>query len=418
MDLGRISHVNYAFFDVKPNCKVESGDPFATTEKKNAEVGQTWSGDGENLPGGTMGAFRIMRDGSSEIAKQNGHYYPHIKLLLSLGGWTWSVSFSACTRDAAKRRIFVESAVDVMIEHDLDGLDFDWEYPTGCFPEEGGVVNCGLAGNTWDPNDWADYVSLLKEIRAEINARGLTPCLDNASDQKCKYITTAAGMSPVLNGSPQAKSSIKNWVDQQDFVNLMTYDFHGAWQNVSAHHTALHPLKDLDSSVPDNFDIEQTFQVLVDLGLPVNKMTIGLAAYGRGWGDTTAADYKKQSACTGATCPLKPGTWEPGVYSWWDIKANYLGNGDWTRHWDDDAKAPYIASDSKKGLIVYDDPESIQIKVQWAKSKGFGGFMWWESSDDPFFELHQAAIDAWNGKMYANSHNGSTYLRHRRSSQS
>jgi hypothetical protein len=26
-----------------------------------------------------------------------------------------------------------------------------------------------------------------------------------------------------------------------------------------------------------------------------------------------------------------------------------------------------------------------------------GGFMWWESSDDPNFELHNAAVQAWGG---------------------
>jgi GH18 family chitinase len=61
-----------------------------------------------------------------------------------------------------------------MIDNDLEGLDFDWEYPTGCFPEEGGDVKCGLAGNTWDLGDWADYITFMKEIRAEMKAKGLT----------------------------------------------------------------------------------------------------------------------------------------------------------------------------------------------------------------------------------------------------
>jgi GH18 family chitinase len=117
MDLQRLSHVNYAFFDLTPSCKVASGDPYATTDKKNAEVGQTWSSDA--MPGGTMGAFRIMRCGDDvpncDVAKANGHYYPHIKLLVSLGGWTWSKQFSQCTKDAGRRRTFVSSAVDAMV---------------------------------------------------------------------------------------------------------------------------------------------------------------------------------------------------------------------------------------------------------------------------------------------------------------
>jgi hypothetical protein len=86
------------------------------------------------------------------------------------------------------------------------------EYPTGCFPEEGGDVNCGLGGNTWDLNDWADYNSFLKEIRAEMKAQGLIPCLDDPTHDKCKLITTAAGMSPTLNDE---KAPLKEWVEHQ-----------------------------------------------------------------------------------------------------------------------------------------------------------------------------------------------------------
>lgn len=405
MDLSRLSHVNYAFFDLSPTCEVKSGDPFATNDKKNAEVGQGWSGAAAALPGGTMGAFRLMRCGDDvencDAAKAAGHYYPHIKLLLSLGGWTWSKHFSTCTRDDTKRAFFVKSAVDALEEHALDGLDFDWEYPTGCVdpddPEQ--KLGCGLGGNTHYKSDWADYIKLLKEIRAEYTARGYVACLDDPKNPKCKLITTAAGMSPKLNDE---KAPIKEWVEQQDFCNLMTYDYHGAWQNVSTSQTALHKVGGLDPSVPQDFNIEETLAIFEAKGVPNSKLTLGLAAYGRGWGDTTAADYNKQSACImaeyGGTCPLAPGTWEAGVFSFWDINANYLDKEGWTRHWDADAKTPYLASDSAKGLIVYDDKESIAIKAEWAKTKGFAGFMWWESSDDPEFILATAAIDAWNGK--------------------
>jgi chitinase len=65
--------------------------------------------------------------------------------------------------------------------------------------------------------------------------------------------------------------------------------------------------------------------------------------------------------------------------------------------WDAEAQAPYIISASPKGIIVYDDPESIKIKVDWAKEIGMGGFMWWEISDDPAFELHNVAVANWGG---------------------
>jgi chitinase len=232
--------------------------------------------------------------------------------------------------------------------------------PTGCFPDAGGDVKCGLGGNTWNVNDWANYISFMKEIRAEIKARGLVPCLDDPTNSKCKYITTAAGMNPKLN---DAKAPLKEWVEAQDFVNFMTYDYMGAWSNVAASQTALNTVTSLPPSQPQDFNIKDTVQVFLDAGVPASKMTIGLAAYGRGWGDTT--EYMKESECKtgeyGATCPLSPGTWEAGVFSWWDVKANYLNKGDWTRKWDAEAQTPYLQSASKKGIIVYDDEESIKV---------------------------------------------------------
>jgi chitinase len=103
MDLGRLTHVNYAFLDLNEQCEIVSGDTYGDFEKKNPEVGQSWSGEGANLPGGSIGAFRIMRDGLSDVAKANGYYFPNIKIMLSIGGWTWSKYFSACTVDPTKR---------------------------------------------------------------------------------------------------------------------------------------------------------------------------------------------------------------------------------------------------------------------------------------------------------------------------
>jgi chitinase len=98
----------------------------------------------------------------------------------------------------------------------------------------------------------------------------------------------------------------------------MTYDYMGAWQNVAAHQTAMGPVTGLPPAIPQDFNIKDTVQIFLNKGVPASKMTIGLASYGRGWGDTT--EYMKESTCeTGGwapTCPLQDGTWENGVFSW------------------------------------------------------------------------------------------------------
>ncbi len=71
----------------------------------------------------------------------------------------------------------------------FDGIDVDWEYP----------VQGGLSSNSVDPNDWENYVLLLKEMRAEMDARWLT---------EHKELTIAMGMGAQISGkAPREVSS-------------------------------------------------------------------------------------------------------------------------------------------------------------------------------------------------------------------
>ena len=55
--------------------------------------------------------------------------HPHVKTLISVGGWTWSGRFSDVALTEAARSRFAASCVDFMIRYGFDGVDIDWEYP-------------------------------------------------------------------------------------------------------------------------------------------------------------------------------------------------------------------------------------------------------------------------------------------------
>jgi chitinase len=61
----------------------------------------------------------------SELKKIN----PDLKILISIGGWTWSKNFSDATLTDTSTRNFALSAVDIVSKYNLDGIDIDWEYP-------------------------------------------------------------------------------------------------------------------------------------------------------------------------------------------------------------------------------------------------------------------------------------------------
>ena len=54
---------------------------------------------------------------------------PKLEIVVSVGGWTWSGAFSDMVLTAASRKTFIDSAVQFVRDHQLDGLDVDWEYP-------------------------------------------------------------------------------------------------------------------------------------------------------------------------------------------------------------------------------------------------------------------------------------------------
>ena len=129
IDAAKLTHINYAFANVKDGRLVEG-----------------FARDAENL--------RVL----TGLRARN----PELRVLVSVGGWTWSKGFSDAALTAESRRRFCESAVAYVKRHDLDGLDVDWEYP-------------GLPGdnNPYRPEDRANFTALMtRPARAPRRGRG------------------------------------------------------------------------------------------------------------------------------------------------------------------------------------------------------------------------------------------------------
>ena len=69
-----------------------------------------------------------------------------MKVLLSIGGYTYSPAFALPLSSSATRANFVNSSIALVENYGLDGLDIDFEYPA-------------------NKQQAMDYVSLLRELR-------------------------------------------------------------------------------------------------------------------------------------------------------------------------------------------------------------------------------------------------------------
>src|SRR5258705_7319686 len=138
----KLTHINYAFANIKDGLMVEG-----------------YAGDPEN--------YRILNG----LKERN----PKLRILVSVGGWTWSGGFSDMALTPQSRKRFIDSAVAFLERHRLDGLDVDWEYP-------------GQKGlnNTNRPEDKVNCTSFLAEARAALDKAG------NAADQR-ELLTMATG---------------------------------------------------------------------------------------------------------------------------------------------------------------------------------------------------------------------------------
>ena len=121
----QLTHINYAFANVQ-NGVITLGDSYA-------DIDRWYPGDCWN-PGCRRGSFERLR-----VLKQQ---FPHLKTLISVGGWTWSGGFSDAVLTPAARATFAQSIVDFVDLHEFDGADLDcdgWDGPAASCRRQGAV---------------------------------------------------------------------------------------------------------------------------------------------------------------------------------------------------------------------------------------------------------------------------------------
>ena len=105
---------------------------------------------------------------------------------------------------------------------------------------------------------------------------------------------------------------------------------------------------------------------------------MGLPTYGRGWGNVSSENNGLYQHST----KLPQGTFGSSAYAYWDLAENYVGQKDYARYWNDEAKVPWLYSPTDKIFITYDDPESIGFKADYVRAHQLGGAMIWNLGSD------------------------------------
>lgn len=267
--------------------------------------------------------------------------YPHLKIMVSIGGWGGCAPCSPLFSSAEHRLQFAKTTVALFEKYNIDGLDLDWEYP---------AIE-GFPGHAYAAADKDNFTALVTILRKEMGAAYL---LSFAAGGFTSYLEKSIDWEKVM--------------PQVDFVNLMTYDLVGGYSTVTGHHTPLHYYRKNQEAT------DKCVNWLLRNKVPAEKLIIGAAFYARVWEKVAATHHGL----------YQNGTFKQGV-AFKNFDTYFSSDSGFQYHWDKKAKAPFQYNADKQLFATFDDRRSIREKARFVKKKKLGGIMFWELSQDlPF----------------------------------
>ncbi|MCV9928901.1 T9SS-translocated chitinase ChiA [Flavobacterium sp. LS1R49] len=405
IDGSKLTHLNYSFYGTTfdpahpENTKLKCLDTYADFE--HTEGGIPWDAP---VKGNFYDLMKLKEK------------YPHLKILISVGGWTKGQDLSPISASPVARAALAADMANFIVTYPfIDGFDIDWEYPLSGGTDGTEVINgAPIPPQKYSPDDNKNLVYLLKAMRQ---------AMPN------KLITIAAGNNvrkvgaQYLGPNNRAQYGMTEDISTYcDYITYFGYDFGGNWYDKTCYNAPLYPSGNTNDPLygatqSESLD-ELTNQYLNVIGIPANKLVMGLPFYGKIFknvGTTNTVPNMPglfvtapRDAVSGCTNPQNPtGTWDgpaacekSGSIEICDLVGNPVTNSHpyldpntmlvtpaaasagWVRYWDNATKVPYLYNASLHQFISYEDKQSMELKAEYIKSKNLGGGMIWELSQD------------------------------------
>ncbi|MBF7092374.1 T9SS sorting signal type C domain-containing protein [Flavobacterium sp. ALJ2] len=397
----KLTHLNYSFYGTtfdpaRPeNTKLKSLDTYADFE--HTEGGIPWDAP-------VKGNFYDM--------KKLKEKYPHLKILISVGGWTKGQDLSPISASPVARAALAADMANFLVTYPfIDGFDIDWEYPLSGGTDGTEVVNGSLVPpQKYSPDDNKNLVYLLKAMRQAMPNKLITIAAgNNVRNVSAQYL------GPNNRAQYGMTEDISTYCD---YITYFGYDFGGNWYDKTSYNAPLYPSGNTNDPLYNATQSESlddlTNQYLNVIGFPANKLVMGLPFYGKKF-DNVATNSTNglyvaapRYVVSGCTNPQNPtGTWDgpaacekSGSIEICDLVGNPVTNSHpyldpntmlvtptataagWVRYWDNTTKVPYLYNAALRQFISYEDKQSIDLKAQYIKTKNLGGGMIWELSQD------------------------------------
>lgn len=327
----------------------------------------------------------------------------NVGALVSIGGWTGSQYYSTLMQPS-NQAAFVNTIVSMVKQYNLDGIDFDWEYPG----------KQGIGCNQISPDDSSNFLSFLQKLRQD------------PVGSKLK-LTAAVSITPFAGPDGTPMSDVSKFGEVLDFLNIMNYDIWGSWSSTVGPNAPL-----FDSCAPTAEGSGQSaVKAWTGAGFPANKIVLGVAAYGHsfsvaqsvavvngalgmyptfnkamqppGQGETASTTTTDQ--CGNSSGPTGIWTFE-GL-----VSGGFLQNNNGTiapatgvmYTYDNCSQTPFIYDPNKQIMVSFDDATSFAAKGKFINDNGLAGFAMWDATGDtPQNTLINAISDAIGIEQYCN----------------
>jgi chitinase len=326
-----LTQVDYAFAALTNN-QCASADTYADYQDP-LPADETVDGKADSsAPGAFAGNFHQLQ----ELKK----LYPNLKIVMSIGGGSANPADFSTVSDAAHRKAFVKSCIDMYIKGQFgpgivepgifDGFDIDWEFPASSSDED-------------------NLTAFLSEFRSQMDAihPGMTLSIASSPGSWAYQFIDFKAVQPSLT-----------------FFGLMEYDFDGPWNDTTGFVAPLYQSKyDPDPTNNAAWAVEQ----YLAMGVKPEKIVFGLPFYGYEWTDVPNTHHGLFQPGT----PVGDGS---GYNAIVPLESSY------TKYRDPTTKAPWLYNGAS--FWTYDDATSLDFKMEYAHKKKLGGLMVWDLSGD------------------------------------
>jgi chitinase len=314
---------------------------------------------GEPNDAGVCAPPTSAQSGTFAALRQLRGQHPGLQLMVSIGGWDAAPQYSDIALTRRSRRRFAESCIKAfLVEQGFDGIDLDWE-----FPVQGGM-------NRSRPQDRADATALVREFRRQLDALGRRT--------HRHYLLTVA--TPAGTWQQGGAYSVSDSYDlaalarSVDWLNVMTYDMNNIFSPLSGFNAPLgaDPRDAAPEPARSGDNLTGAVRFYESQGVPAAKIMLGVAFYGRGFTGVASQDAGLYSKYSGGFAETP----------WKSIRAQFLTDPDWVRHWSLSAQAPWLYNARQHIFFSYDDPLSLGIKADFARRQRLRGVMIWVLGED------------------------------------